>query len=211
MIENLMAIAPMALAVALDLTLGEPPNRVHPVAWIGSALIAARRRLPTRGRWIPWICGAGLMAIGIGLAVGLGRLISLALGQLPRPFALIGEAIVLKSLFSIRGLIQAGRAVAEALADGNLAEARKLASWHLVGRPTEGLDAPRVAAAAIESVAENASDGVVGPLVFYALAGLPGASRLSGDQHGRLGARAPRSAGSNGWARSRRGWTTWRT
>jgi adenosylcobinamide-phosphate synthase len=175
LIDNLLALVPMALAVGLDLALGEPPNRVHPVAWIGAGLMAARRRLPTRGRVIPLFCGAGLMAIGVGLAVGLGRLIGLGLAQLPRPIALVGEAIALKSLFSIRGLVQAAGLVAEALAIGDLARARTLASWHLVGRPTGDLDAPRVAAAAIESVAENASDSVVGPLLFYAVGGLAGA------------------------------------
>jgi adenosylcobinamide-phosphate synthase len=175
LIDNLLLLVPMALAVALDLALGDPPNRFHPVSWIGSGLMAARRRLPTRGRLIPLARGAGLMVIGIGLAVGLGRLIDLGLAHLPSPIALVGEAIALKSLFSIRGLVQAARLVAEALSAGNLAEARKLASWHLVGRPTGSLDAPRVAAAAIESVAENASDSVVGPLLFYAVGGLAGA------------------------------------
>jgi adenosylcobinamide-phosphate synthase len=175
MTDNLVSLLPMALAIALDLALGDPPNRFHPVAWIGSGLMAARSRLPTRGRLVPLLCGAGLMALGIAGAVGLGPLIDLGLADLPRPAALLAEAIALKSLFSIRGLIHAARTVAEALASGDLAGARKLASWHLVGRPTEGLDAPRVAAATIESVAENASDSVVGTLMFYAVGGLAGA------------------------------------
>jgi adenosylcobinamide-phosphate synthase len=175
MTDHLLALVPIALAIALDLALGDPPNRFHPVAWIGSALLAARRRLPTRGRLVPLVNGAGLMVVGIIAAIGLGRVIDLGLACLPRAAALLIEAIVLKSLFSIRGLVRAARAVAEALEKEDLDGARTLASWHLVGRPTEGLDAPRVAAAAIESVAENGSDSVVGPLLFYALGGLSGA------------------------------------
>ena len=165
----------MALAVALDLLFGDPPNRFHPVAWIGTILIAARRRLPKRGRLIPLLCGAGLMMAGVVAAVVVGRSIESGLACLPRPIAVAVGAVALKSLFSIRGLVSAAQSVAGALAIGNLDEARRLASWHLVGRPTGGLDAPRVAAAAIESVAENASDGVVGPLLFYAVGGLAGA------------------------------------
>ncbi len=167
-------IAP-ALSVAIDLILGDPPNRFHPVAWIGSGLMAARRRLPKTGRLIPLIAGAGLMAVGVGGAVGLGRLIDRGLAEIPQPIALVAEAIALKSLFSIRGLVLAARSVAETLRRGDLIKARELAAWHLVGRSTAELDGPRVAAATIESVAENASDSVVAPLLFYALAGLPGA------------------------------------
>jgi adenosylcobinamide-phosphate synthase len=170
-----LALAPLALAVALDLLVGDPPNRFHPVAWIGSALISARRRLPNRGRLVPLISGAGLMVLGVATSIGLGRLIGLGLTRLPPPIAIVAEAIALKLLFSIRGLSKAAQTVASALLSGDLPEARRLASWHLVGRSTETLDPPRVAAAAIESVAENASDSVVGPLIYYALGGLSGA------------------------------------
>jgi len=172
---DLSGLIPLALAVVLDLTRGEPPNRVHPVAWIGSGLLAARRRLPKRGRLVPLLAGAGLMAVGVGAAIIGGRGIIAGHGWLPRPVGVILEAIALKTLFSIRGLIEAARSVADALRLGDLVEARTLAAWHLVGRPTDKLDEPRVAAATIESIAENASDSVVAPLLFYALGGLAGA------------------------------------
>ncbi len=173
--STFLPLVPPALAVALDLTCGDPPNRFHPVAWIGSGLLAARRRLPKHGRLVPLLAGAGLMAVGVGGAVGLGCLIERGLAELPDPVAWVAEAIALKSLFSIRGLVRAAGAVAGALRRGDLIEARALAAWHLVGRPTAELDEPRVAAATIESVAENASDGVVAPLLYYAIWGLPGA------------------------------------
>jgi adenosylcobinamide-phosphate synthase len=65
--------------------------------------------------------------------------------------------------------------VKAALEKGDLPEARRLVSWHLVSRDTSQLDASLVAAAAVESVAENITDGIVAPLLFFALAGLPGA------------------------------------
>jgi adenosylcobinamide-phosphate synthase len=161
--------------MALDLVFGEPPNRFHPVAWIGSGLIAARHRLPSRGRLLPLCSGALLMAAGLLAIMVLGEGIGRGLARMPTPIAPLTEAILLKSLFSIRGLAQAARSVALALGRGDLAGARALASWHLVGRRTEDLDTPRVAAAAIESVAENASDSIVAPLLYYGLGGLPGA------------------------------------
>lgn len=193
MTDAIWAVAPIALAVVLDLACGDPPNRVHPVAWIGSGLVAARRRLPKRGRALPLIAGALLMGVGVAVAVALGRGIEWGLGLLPRFIALPMEAILLKSLFSVRGLIVAAKAVAAALARGDLPEARALVSWHLVGRPTGDLSGPLVAAAAIESVAENASDSAVAPLFYYGLGGLAGvlAYRMINTADSVLGHRDP--------------------
>lgn len=163
----------MALAVGLDLALGDPPNRWHPVAWVGSSLLTARRVLPKAGRLVPWLAGLGVMVVGISTALAVGWGIERGLKTLPNPLAIITEAVALKLTFSIRGLARAARQVADALRRVDLPEARRLASWHLVGRATADLDAPRVAAAAIESVAENASDGVVAPLLCFAVGGLP--------------------------------------
>jgi adenosylcobinamide-phosphate synthase len=193
MTHDPLVLVPIVLAVALDLACGDPPNRFHPVAWIGSGLIEARRRLPTRGRLVPLLCGALLMGMGLVVVMALGDGIGRGLAQMPRPLGLAAEAILLKSLFSIRGLTLAAKSVAQALSRGDLAGARALASWHLVGRPTEDLDAPLVAAAAIESVAENANDSIVAPLFYYGLGGLSGilAYRLINTADSVLGHRDP--------------------
>jgi adenosylcobinamide-phosphate synthase len=73
-----------------------------------------------------------------------------------------------------RGLDRAVGAVQAALQTGDLDEARRLLSWHLVSRPTADLDAGEVAAAAIESLAENLSDSLVAPALAYLIGGLPG-------------------------------------
>jgi adenosylcobinamide-phosphate synthase len=77
--------------------------------------------------------------------------------------------------FSWRGLSAAAREIRSALEADDLPEARRLLSWHLVSRDTTGLNPSQVAAATIESVAENTSDGIIAPLLYYTLAGLPGA------------------------------------
>jgi len=84
-------------------------------------------------------------------------------------------ALALKLTLSLRGLDHAAREVQSALETNNLPEARRLLSWHLVSRDTSQLGESKVSAAAIESVAENASDGIVAPLFFFALGGLPAA------------------------------------
>jgi adenosylcobinamide-phosphate synthase len=164
----------LAVATALDLVFGDPPNRVHPVVAMGSLITFLRRRLACQGRIKPLLAGLGIVAIGLAFSISAGILVLL----LRDHFRWIGytvEAILLKTTFSLRGLSRAAHEVRRALAKGELSEARRLLSWHLVSRDTSGLDAARVAAATVESVAENASDGVIAPWLFYLIGGLPAA------------------------------------
>jgi adenosylcobinamide-phosphate synthase len=95
--------------------------------------------------------------------------------RLPWPFNWIVEAYVLKLTLSLRSLAGAARQVWRALKAQDLPQARHLVGWHLVSRDTSRLEPFEVSAAAIESVAENSSDGIVAPLFYYALGGLPAA------------------------------------
>jgi adenosylcobinamide-phosphate synthase len=163
----------VALALALDLALGDPPNRWHPVAWLGRALAVGRARL-CHGP-APWlvVSGAGLTVGVAALAAGSGTLV-VTLGAALGPAALVLEALVLKSTLSLRGLVGAAREVARALERGDLGSARRSLGWHLVSRPTAALDAGHVASGAIESVAENLTDALVAPVAFFLVLGLPG-------------------------------------
>jgi adenosylcobinamide-phosphate synthase len=170
-----MALGTLLLALLIDTVWGDPPNRWHPVVWMGTLIHKLRRLMPTSGRVGPFL-GGGLIALGgAGLVwvVGAG-LHALAL-RLPWPMRLLVEALVLKSAFSLRGLVSAAREVETALHAGNLPEARRRLGWHLVSRETAHLDESQVAAATIESLAENLSDGVVAPLLYYQVGGLPAA------------------------------------
>jgi len=167
------AIALLA-AVAIDRALGEPPDAIHPVAWIGAAI--------ARGRdWALPHPPLGQLVRGaiVALAIPLGSAafafaVALVVGRSPA-LSLVVTAVLLKPLFAVRALRDAAFAVRDALAAGDLAGARaKLAS--LCSRDAEGLDAPALIAATVESIAENASDSIVAPLVFFAAAGLPGAA-----------------------------------
>lgn len=165
----------IGLALLLDILVGDPPNRLHPTAAMGTAIGAMQRRAPKSGPARQLAAGAAISLGGSAVVAGLGGLLEWLIGWLPRPVRWLAAAFVLKTTLALRGLDAAAREVAEALAAGDLPEARRLVNWHLVSRDTSALDASQVSAATVESVAENASDGVLGPLFYYALGGLPAA------------------------------------
>jgi adenosylcobinamide-phosphate synthase len=165
----------LLLALILDQVLGDPPNRFHPVAWMGTAISIARNRAPRQGRWGALAYGALLVLGGAVGVIGAGLVLQQLLLFLPWPLRWLGEACVLKLTFSLRGLAHAAGEVRQALEAKDVTEARRLVSWHLVSRDTRQLNASQVAAATVESVAENASDGVIAPLFYYTLGGLPAA------------------------------------
>ncbi|HLC41339.1 MAG TPA: cobalamin biosynthesis protein [Methylomirabilota bacterium] len=167
-------VATLLLALALDLLFGEPPNRWHPVAWIGRLIVMGRAWAPTRGPLRLIIYGAllviGLLALVVAVIVVLTEALSgWAWGRL------VIDALLLKLTFSLRGLFSAVNSIQQALIQGNLEMARRLVGWHLVSRPTHDLSTDQVVSATVESLAENLTDSVVAPLFFYLLLGLPGA------------------------------------
>ena len=174
MSPGLHAALVVLAAVALDLALGDPPNRLHPVAWIGRALTTGRARLCRGGPARLLLSGAAVTLGATTLAAGAGTLVA-ALAVALGPAGLLLEAAALKSTVSLRGLVAAARSVARALAGGDLEAARAYLGWHLVSRPTATLDGGLVASGAIESVAENLTDALVAPVAFFLVLGLPGA------------------------------------
>ncbi|MFM8322815.1 MAG: adenosylcobinamide-phosphate synthase CbiB, partial [Chloroflexota bacterium] len=183
-----MRIHILSLALAIDLLLGEPPNRWHPVAWMGSLIGWARRRAEARlarpgadpanaagpdRRGEALLLGTAIAAGGMGLSAGLGWAALRLCRCLPAPLYALAVALLIKSTFSIRGLDRAAGEVQAALEAGDLPEARRRLAWHLVSRDTRRLDQSQVAAAAIESVAENTGDGIVAPLLAAAAGGAP--------------------------------------
>jgi adenosylcobinamide-phosphate synthase len=169
------SLTPLLLALLLDLVLGDPPNRYHPVAWMGAAIGMTRRAAPRRHHLLALLYGAALVVGGVMVVSIIGIVMQELRQLLPLPWYWLLEACVLKTTFSYNGLTQAAHQVQAALDAGELERARQLVSWHLVSRDTATLTPSQVAAATVESVAENTSDGIIAPLMFYALGGLPAA------------------------------------
>jgi adenosylcobinamide-phosphate synthase len=173
-----LSAALAALALGIDRVVGDPDRiwrRVpHPVAGFG-ALIAAADRAFNRPHWADGARRAAGLASILAL-LGLAVLLGLAIHGLAAPFGWVGfvvEAALASILLAQKSLSDHVRRVAEALEAEGLPAGRRAVSM-IVGRDPETLDEAGVARAAIESLAENASDGVVAPLVFLALFGLPG-------------------------------------
>jgi adenosylcobinamide-phosphate synthase len=161
---------PLLLAVGLDLVAGEPADRWHPVAWVGRALAGAEARATERT-----VAAGGAAVVGVAaLAVALAGLVAAAARRLGAA-GLVLEALALKPAFAVRRLATAALEVRSALAAGALDAARDGVGRHLVSREVRGLDAPAIASAAVESVAENVTDSVAAPLLAYAVGGLPAA------------------------------------
>lgn len=164
---------PVLLALLLDIALGDPPNRFHPTAWMGKLIATLGRFRPHHHPAAELAYGGLLMLAGLSLVSGIGLGLAGFFSRLPLPFNWLLTALILKTSFSLRGLDRAAGEVQAALEQNNLPEARRLLSWHLVSRDTSQLSPGQVAAAAIESVAENASDSLVAPLFYYVIGGLP--------------------------------------
>jgi len=190
----------------IELGIGYPQRLVsvvgHPVTWIG-ALIGWLDRLLNRGTAIPLRRAAGILAVVVVLAV-VGAIAWLAQWQLLRlPFGILIIAGLAGTMIAQRSLHRYVANVASALELQNLDSGRKAVS-HIVGRDTAGLDSAGVARAAIESLAENFSDGVVAPVFWLVVGGLPGAVlyKAINTADSMIGHRTPRYA-SFGWAAAR--------
>ncbi|MEO1061087.1 MAG: adenosylcobinamide-phosphate synthase CbiB [Actinomycetota bacterium] len=147
-----------ALGLAAARFLGEPPSGWHPVARYGSLMTALEGRLWRDDRR----AGAAYAAVGVTVGMVAGRLIG-------------STATVVEVAAAGRELRRVATDVGARLDAGDLDEARRRLPA-LVGRDPSGLDESGIAAAVIESVAENSVDAVVGTIVWGVVAGAPGAA-----------------------------------
>src|SRR4051812_48008164 len=187
----------LLLGAAADLVLADP-RRGHPVAGFGALAAGLEHRMWHDDRATGVAYAGGLVAAAAGLGVALDRVTR------RRPVVRAGVAAVVT--WTVLGGTSLGRAAGTLqrhLTDGDLAGARA-ALPTLAGRDPSGLDEPELARATIESVAENTADAAVGPLVWGAVAGLPGllAYRAANTLDAMVGHRSPRYE-RFGWAAAR--------
>jgi len=197
----------MLLALGVEAVLGWPRalhDRIgHPVTWIGRLIaeLDAWLNLPEAAAATRRNAGIVAAAVVIAVAVWVG---ALADWLLPDGWAGLAVAGVLAwPLVAARSLHDHVAAVARPLAAGDLTGARAAVAM-IVGRDPDRLDEAGVARAALESLAENASDGVVAPLFWGALFGLPGiaAYKAINTLDSMVGHRTPRHE-AFGWASAR--------
>ena len=180
-IQAVYVIPIIVVAVLVDLTMGDPPNAVHPVAWLGRLIGWTERqglRLPDRGQFVYGIFMTvlitGIYAVGLYyLFLWLTGLFNNIGGLYIFVYPILG-GIFLKSTFTIGGLRHAAIQVRNLLQMGELEKTRRELRA-LVSRDTSDLSRSQVVSSAVESVAEGLCDSVVAPLFYFLLLGLPGA------------------------------------
>ena len=186
----------LLLALVLDALMGEPrwlwSRLPHPAVLMGRAVAWADARFntgPARR-----LKGAGVM-LGLALAAGLLGGVLSALGP-------VVEVIVAAILLAQKSLVDHVAAVARGLRTG-LPEGRQAVAM-IVSRDTAAMDESAIARAAIESAAENLSDGVIAPAFWFAVAGLPGllVYKIANTADSMIGYRTPRHE-RFGWAAAR--------
>jgi adenosylcobinamide-phosphate synthase len=198
----------LALAALLVEAAAGYPDRVyrrigHPVIWAGALIgwLDTRLNSPTRSEHQRRLLG--LVSLGVVLAVTAAVTLPFQRIAQTNPAGCIVLVLASSALLAQRSLETHVRAVADALERNGLAAGRAAVS-KIVGRDPDALDEAGVARAAIESLAENFSDGVVAPAFWMAVAGLPGAAlyKAANTADSMIGHRTPRHE-AFGWAAAR--------
>ncbi|HEY3918566.1 MAG TPA: adenosylcobinamide-phosphate synthase CbiB [Stellaceae bacterium] len=197
----------LLLALTIDLAFGDMGvifrYLPHPVVIAGHAIGFFDRRLNRGSRSDGARRARGIVTVVVlvGVAAALGWLVKEYLGVVHYAWAL--EALIVAVLLAQRSLFEHVAAVGTVLQTEGLGGAR-LAVAKIVGRDPESLDDHGVARAAIESLFENFSDGVVAPAFWYLLLGLPGlfAYKTASTLDSMIGHRSPRYL-NFGWAAAR--------
>ncbi|AOO80637.1 adenosylcobinamide-phosphate synthase CbiB [Bosea vaviloviae] len=200
----LLLLAALAIEAALGYPKGLYARIGHPVTWLGALIAALDDSLNRETASYAARKAAGLAALVILLCATIAfastvTRLCLALG----PLGLLPLALLASTLLAQRSLYEHVADVAEGLEQGGLSKGRKAVAM-IVGRNPESLDEAGVSRAAIESLAENFSDGVVAPAFWLGLAGLPGCAlyKAINTADSMIGHKTPRHL-AFGWAAAR--------
>ena len=166
----------LAIGYAVDLVVGDPETLPHPVRLIGRLIGFLEKPLrsvfpktPAGERAAGSVLVVAVCAITVGATLGVLALCALVSVWL----VVAAESVLCAQMLATKSLRTESMKVYEALQNGTIEDARAAVSM-IVGRDTASLSAEEVSKAAVETVAENTSDGVAAPMLFMALFGAPG-------------------------------------
>ena len=162
-------------AFLIDALIGDPRSKFHPVVLMGKLIIVLeyflRRDFDSSTKKI--LKGGLLVLIVVLTSYGVGALISITAGMAGSLTAKIFiEALILSFMITPRSLAEAGREIYYLLSAENLQQARYKVGW-IVGRDTKNLNEAEITRATVETISENTVDGIISPLFYFAIGGLP--------------------------------------
>jgi len=175
-IESIIVIF---FALAIDFTFGDPKNKFHPTAWIGSLIAKLVPSLKNSSDNLEKLGGIFLIVISCVAVVSLLTLLNIGINLISIDYlsaivSIIIGGILLKTTIAIKGMEKHALAVVSSLENDDLTSARDNLSM-IVKRNTKNLDKNHVLSGVVESISENTVDGITGPLFFFGFFGLPGA------------------------------------
>ena len=164
-----------AAAFLIDALIGDPRSKFHPVVLIGNLILVLeyflRRDFDNSTKKI--FKGGVLVLIVVAVSYGIGAVISILAGMTGSLTAKIFiEAVFLSFMITPRSLAEAGKEIYFLLSMENLEQARYKVGW-IVGRDTKNLNEAEITRATVETVSENTVDGIISPLFYFAIGGLP--------------------------------------
>ncbi|MCM1334634.1 MAG: adenosylcobinamide-phosphate synthase CbiB [Bacteroides sp.] len=168
--SGVVFMLPALIGFIVDLILGDPYALPHPVRWIGSMISRLERAIRKSFAGDLKKGGAVLCAVVAAISTLVPLAILFVLYHIDLWVGIAAEGIMCYYLIAPRCLRDESMKVYRAIGEGDLAKARKAVSM-IVGRDTERLDEAGIVRAAVETVAENTSDGVTAPLIFISLGG----------------------------------------
>lgn len=170
----LLPILPIIIGFIVDLLLGDPQGWPHPVRWIGNSITFVQQKIRNQcandtslkwgGLWLWLIIVGGTFLVTWSLLY--------LLGLWPWWVSFIVQCVLAYTILATKCLKDAAMSVYQALDTGTVGQARVQLSY-IVGRDTTELDKPQMTRAVVETVAENSVDGIIAPLFYLFIGGVP--------------------------------------
>jgi adenosylcobinamide-phosphate synthase len=166
-------------ALVLDFAVGDPRNKFHPTAWLGSLIAKLTPHTKNSSEHLEKLGGIFIILISSGIVASLMIFLDIGIKLITVDYiyiiiSVIVGGVLLKTTIAIKGMEKHALAVVTAIEQNNISSARDNLSM-IVKRNTKNLDKNHVFSGVLESISENTVDGITGPLFYFALFGLPGA------------------------------------
>jgi len=166
-------------AIVFDFTFGDPKNKYHPTAWMGSFIAKFTPSLKNSSDNLEKLGGIILIIILSTIVVSMLTLLDFGINLITTDYlsvivSVIVGAVLLKTTIAIKGMEKHALEVVASLENNDMSSARDNLSM-IVKRKTKDLDKNHVLSGVVESISENTVDGITGPLFYFGLFGLPGA------------------------------------